>query len=234
MQLIMIWVASIIASFGMEFVNSIQVFKDVMDAGYKIKMKNLRKFQQEINPDARKISLLSMLIPVYNIYTEMDTTIKYNQIKPYLLDELRILDSIEPLTKEEEEKYLRHPNVLNAVLISAKSEAIHELEEEGFKFTIKDKNKNEESVVRIRFENEKMTLLSVKGSLESYPKEEQEKIVTEHLKEFGNAIKEEYGTAEEFNNAINKKRNIKIKYGNKKDDKIVEDATNDINKTLRK
>ena len=180
----------------MDLYTSLNMFKDVADAGYKIRYDKLRKAGEEMIPDARKISLLGMLIPFYNMYIQIDKQMKYNYARRFLLDELSIFDSIEEMSSEELEEYSKNPTGLKAVFIGIKSEVEKENEEKGIKITIKDKNSGEESIAYIRFIDNEIKILECSGDLLKYSEEERIKIIKEKLKEFGNVLIDKYGSVD--------------------------------------
>ena len=67
MNYFIFWIGTIIGSFGAELVNELRMFKDIADAGYKVDLKKMADFQNKLMPDANKVNLLSMLIPVYTL-----------------------------------------------------------------------------------------------------------------------------------------------------------------------
>ena len=67
MELLVLWLGTSITSFCMEMANELRMFKDVADAGYKIDIRRLSDLSKQLNPNASKATLLSMLIPIFNI-----------------------------------------------------------------------------------------------------------------------------------------------------------------------
>lgn len=80
MEFLALWLGTCVASFGMEITNELRMFKDAADAGYKIDVKRLSELEMQLNPNATKETLLSMLIPIFNVMQVFQRTIQYNTI----------------------------------------------------------------------------------------------------------------------------------------------------------
>lgn len=81
MEFLILWLGTSVASFGMEIANELRMTKDVADAGYKIDVKRLSELGKQLNPNATKATLLSMLIPIFNVVQVFQRTIQYNTIQ---------------------------------------------------------------------------------------------------------------------------------------------------------
>lgn len=118
MEIIILWISSIIISIVLEIKNELRIFKDVADNGYKIDINRLDEISKQINPNATKATLYSLLLPFLNLKGVCERTIQYNNIRPFILDQLSVLDSLIPMTKEEEKKYNEKPSSINALAVS--------------------------------------------------------------------------------------------------------------------
>lgn len=95
--------------------NEFRMYKDVSDKGYKINIKNITN---EIKPNKKKTNykkLLLLLLPVINIFVAANKVIKYNKVKPYLVDSLKSTSFIEKMNDEEKEYYKSNPTINTAV-----------------------------------------------------------------------------------------------------------------------
>ena len=94
--------------------NYFRMYKDVSDKGYKINIKNITN---EIKPNKKKTNYkkLLLLLPVINIFVAADKVIKYNKIKPFLVDSLKSTSFIEKMNDEEKEYYKSNPTINTAV-----------------------------------------------------------------------------------------------------------------------
>jgi len=122
MELLVIWLGSVVVSLGMDTALAFKMFKDVADQGYKIDFKRFSELGKQLNPDARKMSILGLFIPIANILLKFDQALKYNNARPFIADQLRVMDCIEPFSKDEEENYSKKPTGLNAMITAIKSE----------------------------------------------------------------------------------------------------------------
>ena len=116
MELCLFWLTTIICSFGMNISVSYKMIKDLADNGYKLNLKNIKKFNEQLKDnDVKKMHQIKILIPILNVMESMDLMMKYNNMRAFIVDELRILDSLEEMTKEEFEMYKKNPTVTNAL-----------------------------------------------------------------------------------------------------------------------
>ena len=94
--------------------NYFRMYKDVSDKGYKINIKNITN---EIKPNKKKTNYkkLLLLLPVINIFVAANKVIKYNKVKPYLVDSLKSTSFIEKMNDEEKEYYKSNPTINTAV-----------------------------------------------------------------------------------------------------------------------
>lgn len=160
MNLLVFWIGTSVSSFCVEMANELRVFKDVADVGYKIDVKRMSELGNQLNPDGVKISFLTILIPVYNIIQTFKKVIQYNNIRPMLLDQLRIINVLEEMTEYEKEEYQQKPTGLNAIIIPLKTE-IRLAHADSIK--IKDEFGESEILYEIDENLEDMTILKVTG-----------------------------------------------------------------------
>ena len=120
--LIICWLGTVVASFGMQISYTLRVFKDIADAGYKCDLKRVNELSEHFNPDSSKKTLISLLVIVYNIFYVLDEVNKYNNARPMFLSQLDVAGVLEEMTDEEKKEYLKEPTGLNAIKIQIKSE----------------------------------------------------------------------------------------------------------------
>lgn len=108
------YVVTSIASIMIVKYNYFRMYKDVSDKGYKINIKNITN---EIKPNKKKTNYkkLLLLLPVINIFVAANKVIKYNKIKPFLVDSLKSRSFIEKMNDEEKEYYKSNPTINTAV-----------------------------------------------------------------------------------------------------------------------
>lgn len=107
MEMLALWLGSIVFSFGMEISRELRMFKDVADAGYKLDVEKLSSFVKEINPDANKITILSILIPIYNVINAFQNDLNYNKVRHMLLDQLYLMDVLDEMSEYEKKSIKR-------------------------------------------------------------------------------------------------------------------------------
>ena len=122
MGFLFFWVGTSAISFYMEIQNGLRIFKDAADAGYKIDVTRMSQIMKELYPDNTKVTLVTLLIPVYNVMQVYKKAIQYNEVRPLLLDQLDALGVLEEMTEKEKREYAKRPTGLNAVIIPIKSE----------------------------------------------------------------------------------------------------------------
>ena len=208
MKIVVLWISTVAASFCIELTNELRMFKDVADAGYKINIDRLSDLSKKLNPDASKITLLSMLIPIFNIIQVFDRMVKYNNIRPMLLDQLSIIDALEEMSEIEKQEYLKKPTGLNAILVPFKLEARIAKAD-----SVKIENDNEKSEIfyEIGDSLDDITILKVAGDASRLTEDEQKKKVIEVIKSSLSEEMEEYDDVENSTNTIKYSDDLDLK-----------------------
>jgi len=162
MQLLIIWLSSVVASFIMEITNDLRLVKDVADNDCKIDINKLKKFSHEKNFKYSKTVLLSLLIPFINLMGVLQRTVQYNNERTMIIDKLNVLDALIPMTKEEIEEYKQKPTSLKALVMTAKSTIIAKEEIITVSFNKNDKY----NLIRFRIdENNNKIITEVEGPI---------------------------------------------------------------------
>lgn len=178
-EFLIFWIGTIITSFSMKIMYELRMYKDLADAGYKFNSQKLSKLEKELNPKATKNTLLSMLIPMFNIMQVLQTTIQYNNTKSTVLNQFNIMGVLEEMNAKEKEDYQEKPTGINAFIVPIK-----------FKIRL-----SEATVEKIVYENEvceiyyepgesiqDMTILKVTGPLSRFSEEEQKQKIIAYCK----------------------------------------------------
>ena len=218
MKIVVLWISTVAASFCIELTNELRMFKDVADAGYKINIDRLSDLSKKLNPDASKITLLSMLIPIFNIIQVFERITKYNNTRPMLLDQLSIIDALEEMSKIEKQEYLKKPTGLNAILVPFKLEARIAKAD-----SVKIENDNEKSEIfyEIGDSLDDITILKVAGDASRLTEAEQKKKVIEVIKNSLLAETEEYDDVENATNTIKDNDDLELKDTDNKEEQNV-------------
>lgn len=218
MKIVVLWISTVAASFCIELTNELRMFKDVADAGYKINIDRLSDLSKKLNPDASKITLLSMLIPIFNIIQVFERITKYNNIRPMLLDQLSIIDALEEMSEIEKQEYLKKPTGLNAILVPFKLEVRIAKAD-----SVKIENDNEKSEIfyEIGDSLDDITILKVAGDAYRLTEAEQKKKVIEAIKSSLLAEMEEYDDVENATNTIKDNDDLELKNTDNKEEQKV-------------
>lgn len=220
MEFLILWLGTIVTSFGIEIANELRMFKDVADVGYKVDVKRLSELGKELNPNATKATLLSMLIPVFNVMQVFERTIQYNNVRPMILDQLSIIDVLEEMSEIEKTEYLKKTTGLNALIISLKSEISL-----SKATSIKRNNGNEYSEIYYKMGKSlnDITILKANGSASRLTVEEQKKEVIKAWEAVIQAGIKKYGDEKTFLNTLKSNTSIDLS-GSKekeKDEEII-------------
>lgn len=178
MEFLIFWLGTSIASFVMQIANEMRLFRDAADAGYKIDINRFADLGKQLNPNAPKLTVLSMLIPGFNIIEVFKTTVEYNNVRPMVIDQLRVMNVLEAMSEIEKTQYLKKPTSLNALLIILKSKT--NLNEVTL-ITINDGNQKSEIFYEIGESLDDITIFKVYGPMAKLTVEEQKKKIIEAL-----------------------------------------------------
>lgn len=208
----------------MEITNELRMFKDAADAGYKIDVKRLSELGMQLNPNATKETLLSMLIPIFNVMQVFQRTIQYNNVRPMILDQLSVIDALEEMTESEKAEYLKNPTGLNTLVVPLKSEIRLS---KAISIKINDGNEHSEIYYEMGESLDDITILKVSGSASRLTVEEQKKRVVEAWDQAG--IRK-YGSTEAL--IDNLKSNTSIDLSDSKEDRKDEETISPISQEL--
>lgn len=216
MEFLAIWIGTVAASFAMEMANEFRIFKDVADAGYKIDVQRLSELQKQINPDATKITLLSMLVPIFNILDVFQRTIQYNNARPMLLDQLSVTGVLEEMSDYEKKEYAKKPTGLNALIVPLKSESRLS---KATKITIKGVFGDSDVYFEMNDSLDDIVIINVTGPVSRLTADEQKKKVIETLRE--SLQKETESSADKDASSNKEENNINQELNKSKEDETI-------------
>lgn len=220
MEFLVLWLGTIVASFGLEIANASRMLKDVADAGYKIDMERLSEIYKQINQDVPNATLQSMLIPVLNVMLVFQRTVQYYQFRPMILSQLSLIDALEEMSEIEKTEYLKKPTRLNALIIHTKAET-RLLNAKTIQ--IKDGNDYSEFYYEMGESLDDITILKVSGSASRLTVEEQKKMIIEALKPVAQSETEKQEDEEPLNDTL--KNSTSIDLNDSKEEKKEEETT---------
>lgn len=220
MEFLVLWLVTSIASFGMEIANELRMYKDAADAGYKVDAERLSELGKQFDSNASNVTLLSMLIPIFNVMQVFQRTIQYNNARPMILDQLRLIGALEEMSEIEKTEYLKNPTALNALIAPFKAE--RRLSKATL-LELNDGNEHSEIYYEMGESLDDITILKVSGSASRLTVEEQKKKVVEVWETVVQAAMEKYGDAETVIDTLGS--NASIDLSNSKEDKKDEKTT---------
>lgn len=110
MNFLILWILTILSSYGVILYASFSLIKNIFDNGYKFITKNLKEYGDKTQDlPINKIFKLSMLIPFYNLFTSFKIMFDYSQYLNRVLLELKTLGIIEEMTEFEKQEYEKIP-----------------------------------------------------------------------------------------------------------------------------
>ena len=121
MKYMFIYLATIITSIGMEFINELRYFKELGDLNLKVDLEKFHNIKNEFNINDSK---LSYLIPFINILLVLHNTYNYEEKKKSFFLLLNTFHLIIPMTLEEIKEYQNKPTGLTAYKISKRNNKI--------------------------------------------------------------------------------------------------------------
>ena len=121
MKYMFIYLATIITSIGMEFINELHYFKELGDHHLKVDLEKFHNIKNEFNINDSK---LSYLIPFINILLVLNNTYNYEEKKKSFFLLLNTFHLIIPMTLEEIKEYQNKPTGLTAYKISKSNNKI--------------------------------------------------------------------------------------------------------------
>ncbi len=226
MEFLVLWLVTTIASFSIELANELRMYKDVVDAGYKVDVKRLSELEKQLNLNATKTTLLSLIIPIFNMMQVFQRITQYNKVRPVIVDKLRLINALEEMSEIEKAEYLKNPTILNALVVHLKSNI--RLSKAA---SIKISDGNDYSMIYYEIgESFDITILKVSGSASRLTVEEQKKKI---IKAWKNAFAEmtKYGNTKTLTDTL--KISTSINLNDSKQDKKDKEITSPTPQKLR-
>ena len=119
-QLITLMILSYPASFAIRFINESKIMRDIADNGYSLDFARYSELMENLKGTPATASMEYRKIPIINILDAIKQTFEYNAKSGEALLSFKVLDCLEPLTKEEQDEYNKNQSGLNAFLIMLK------------------------------------------------------------------------------------------------------------------
>ncbi len=176
MNFLILWILTILSSYGVMIYTLINLIKYVYDNGYKINTKNNVKEYGDETQDLpiNNIFKFSMLIPFYNLCTSFKMMIECSKNEDQFLLELKTFGLIEEMTEFEKQKYAKNPSLKTGLISQNRIE-------KAMKITIKEELG--ESVAYVEMNNDDLDIIYSTGPISRLSKEEQKAKVVKFSKE---------------------------------------------------
>lgn len=191
MEILGIWIVSIILTYFIRMSIGFKLFKDVADSGYKINLDKLNNIIDEFVPDDNKMNLL---FPIYNIMKSTIFAIEYLNMRDEIINQLYMIDCLEEMTEYEKEEYSKKPSSLNAILLHFKTEIKIE-EANRIKFS-------NNSIIYFNFIADDIVIYKAEGYIGTLSEKQQKEKILDAIRKKINMIKDNNGDLNTFISSI--------------------------------
>lgn len=202
MELILLWLATILISYGMEISFIFIILKNCADVGYTLNMKNLNEISKSLPKN--NISLIKW-IPVINILFMLKTSKTYVENLDNVIEGLYVKGIIEKMTNEEINEYKEKPTALKAYLMTIKNDEKYKKYKEEMMNNknkhlalIQDPKTKKYGIIFYTLENKEIKITKTMGEASNLSYEEQLEWVLIYLKHDIMRTVKKYGNTEEL------------------------------------
>jgi len=195
MKYLFMWLLTIIISFGMDITIVGKFFKDIVDCGYKI---DLKKWMSIPNPsdnddNRKKRTLLVYFVPIFNIMQSLKNAVVYSESRDMMLDQLRVMDVLKEMSKDEKEEYAKKPTIFKAMSLTLISEIL-----KSRATRVNFEVNGEAGEIVFDYKNNDIVIYETNGIASKMTVEEQKNKVKEIFGKFFLTIDEKYGSIDNF------------------------------------
>jgi len=218
MEILINYLCTILCSYGIDLVTTLQMYKDIADAGYKFdpykKPSGETGFTTEEEQTIEKEKIYR-LIPLFNIYNSMMRSFNYLNVREDLLRQMYYNGAIEEMDEREKKEYAKHPNGLNAMLVATKT---------AYKLARSSKVSIQTGLYRgdiyytATDDLEEINIIKVTGSLSRLTEEEQKDKVREVLFSYAESVMKEFFSTTDFEELVNESESVIVQ-------KVMNDGT---------
>ena len=173
MNILLAYVVSVLASYGMELIYTVRLYKDLADNGKTMNIKNLKKAANIIN-NSNVNNKIMRFIPGINILYEAYLYNAYNSKFDELCNELESYGCIVDMTPEEKEAYAIKSTGLNAVKICLNT---NKKKQDAEVQKIIVHHNDSDSSYEFNMENDEINIIRSSGKYTSLPLDEQKDIL---------------------------------------------------------
>lgn len=173
MEIVLVWLSTIIASFGMQTVYELRLFKDIADSGFKIDLDKINN-SNKIDGNYVKKSSISNFIPIYNILMVLFKAATYD--KEHVFKIFDASDTLIPLTEEEYHEYQLKPTGLHSFMLSIKDNA-----KNAYCLTTYEGNESGNIYFKLNDDSIEIEIIKLTGVAKHFTVERQNAEVVRHL-----------------------------------------------------
>ena len=114
MNFLILWILTILSSYGIAFYTSASTIKNIYDNGYKLSKNNINELRDNLTTPKQAFKL-SMLIPFYNLFNVFKILTMFNLQKNQQIFKLKVLGLIEEMNDFEKQEYAKNPGIFGAI-----------------------------------------------------------------------------------------------------------------------
>ncbi|MDE5630656.1 MAG: hypothetical protein K2I70_03555 [Bacilli bacterium] len=100
LEIILLGIATTLASAGITLYKELLMFKDVADSGYLIDMKKMKDLDDKIKDETKSSTLSWIFFPFLGILFSLANLTKYYQFRNQLLNQLNFFDMLRRMPNE--------------------------------------------------------------------------------------------------------------------------------------
>lgn len=180
MGFIFFWISSTVLSVGVELYNGFRMFKDAADQGYLINITKYGDYQRQMMPEGTDYSALAFLIPFLNFYTVTKNIMNYNNARPFIMNQLSMMDCVYEMTEEEKAKYEKNPTGIKAFFQGVKREI--DYYRKPLSYVIDKEDEHGVIYYRLGKKFEDIKVVKLEGDAKKYSKKEASQVVLESVR----------------------------------------------------
>ena len=114
MNFLILWILTILSSYGIAFYTSVSTIKNIYDNGYKLSKNNINELCDNLATPKQAFKL-SMLIPFYNLFNVFKILTMFNLQKNQQIFKLKVLGLIEEMNDFEKQEYAKNPGIFGTI-----------------------------------------------------------------------------------------------------------------------
>ena len=189
MPYLLVYAGTVVVSTIMDIDFSLQLTKDIADAGGKLNAEKTKELKNLLPANLRNRSLLFKIIPIVNVIFSFVNRVNYERQRNTVLNQLNLLGVIDEMTDLEKEIYNEKPTRFNAIMAPIKCairlnsadvlEIDNEYESSKIYYEVSSEGPTKVDVEQFK---KRVTILQVEGDASRLTLDEQKEEIVIHLK----------------------------------------------------